>query len=74
MSFLIHLLIASAKRKSFTYGSNDDSDSRSSVLQRRHSERRHRYQRPSVSMDDTWPSSTVNAISTEEEEVKGVKN
>ncbi|KAI7892305.1 uncharacterized protein EV154DRAFT_505510 [Mucor mucedo] len=67
----LHGRHGSVKRKSFTYGSNDDSDSRSSLLHRRHSERRHRHQRPSVSVDDTWPTSTVNPISTEEEEVKG---
>ncbi|KAI9273238.1 hypothetical protein EDC94DRAFT_594294 [Helicostylum pulchrum] len=74
----LHGRHASAKRKSFTYGSNDDSDGKSSstVLHRRHSERRHRYARPSVSMqmdsNDTWPSTTVNnnMVGTEDE-VKG---
>ncbi|KAF1806841.1 hypothetical protein FB192DRAFT_1352640 [Mucor lusitanicus] len=66
------------KRKSFTYGSNDDSDGRSSssMLHRRYSERRHRYSRPSVSghsgafSSDTWNTLSSNHIK-EDEEMRG---
>ncbi|KAK4509782.1 uncharacterized protein ATC70_007085 [Mucor velutinosus] len=67
------------KRKSFTYGSNDDSDGRSSssMLHRRYSERRHRYSRPSLSghsgvfSSDTWNTPSSNHHIKEDEEVRG---
>ncbi|KAL7314475.1 hypothetical protein PS15m_006040 [Mucor circinelloides] len=66
------------KRKSFTYGSNDDSDGRSSssMLHRRYSERRHRYSRPSVSghggvfSSDTWNTPSSNHHIKEDEEMR----
>ncbi|KAI9475975.1 MAG: hypothetical protein EXX96DRAFT_283988 [Benjaminiella poitrasii] len=48
----------SQKRKSYTYGINDDShNTNESLFHRRHSEKRHRYQRSSISAqqpEDTW--------------------
>ncbi|KAG1112820.1 hypothetical protein G6F42_014631 [Rhizopus arrhizus] len=69
------------KRKSFTYGSNDDSDGRSSssMLHRRYSERRHRYSRPSVSghggvfSSDTWNTPSSNHHIKEDEEMRETK-